>query len=132
MLVYLASGRLVYASYSASGREGYCTRSGVRTDSLCSFIWPPGGKFMLLILPPGGKLIIQDQVSERIAYAPLFALRAVILYLSFFFARKAYYRRSGVRTDSLYSFIWPPRGNFMLLFLLRPETLLYKIRCANG
>ena len=47
----------------------------VRPDSLCSFIWPPGGKFMLLILPPGGKLIIQDQVSGRIAYAPIFALR---------------------------------------------------------
>ena len=31
---------------------------------------------MLLILPPGEKLIIQDQVSERIAYAPLFGLRA--------------------------------------------------------
>ena len=36
---------------------------------------------MLLILPPRGKLIIQDQVSERIAYAPLFGLRAVSLCL---------------------------------------------------
>jgi hypothetical protein len=34
---------------------------------------------MLLILPPDGKLIIEDQVFERIAYAPLFSLRAVSL-----------------------------------------------------
>ena len=74
MLLYLPSGRKVYASHSASGREGYYTRSGVRTDRLCSFIWRPGGKFMLLILPSGGKLIIQDQVSERIAF---------VLYLAF-------------------------------------------------
>ena len=31
---------------------------------------------MLLILPSGEKLIIQDQVSEGIAYAPLFGLRS--------------------------------------------------------
>jgi hypothetical protein len=29
-----------------------------------------GSKFMFLILPSSGKLIIQHQVSERIAYAP--------------------------------------------------------------
>ena len=34
---------------------------------------------MLLILRPGGKLIMQDQVSERIAYGSLFGLRAVSL-----------------------------------------------------
>ena len=77
MVLYLASGRLVYASHSASGREAYYTRSGVRPDSLCICIWPPGGKFMLLILPSGGKLIMQDQASERIAYGSLFGLRAV-------------------------------------------------------
>ena len=38
---------------------------------------------MLLILPPGEKLIIQDQVSERIAYAPLFGFRALSLCFSF-------------------------------------------------
>ena len=38
---------------------------------------------MLLILPSGEKLIIQDQVSERIAYARLFGLRAVSLCFSF-------------------------------------------------
>ena len=38
---------------------------------------------MLLILTLGGKLIIQDQVSGRIAYAPLFGLRAVSLCFSF-------------------------------------------------
>jgi hypothetical protein len=59
------------------------TKACVRTDSLCFFIWPPGGKFMFLILPSGGKLIIEDQVSERIAYAPLFGLRAVSLCFSF-------------------------------------------------
>ena len=93
---------------SAFGREAYYRRSGVGTDSLCSFIRPPGGKFMFLILPlggkliiedlvsefslpppggkfmflilpPGGKLIIEDQVFERIAYAPLFGLRAISL-----------------------------------------------------
>ena len=110
MLLYLAFGRLVYASHSASEREAYYTRSAVRTDSLCSFICapggkfmllilPPGGKFMLLILPPGGKLMIQDQVSERIAYAPLFGLRAVSLCFS---------------------------------FCLRAGSLLYKIKCPNG
>ena len=66
---------VIYVSHSASARKAYYTRSGVRTDSLCSFIWHPGGKFMLLILPSGEKLIIQDQVSGRIAYAPLFGLR---------------------------------------------------------
>jgi len=71
------------ASFKSSAREAYYTRSGVRTDSLCCFIWPPGGKFMLLILLPGGRLIIQDQVLERIAYAPLFGLRAVRLCFSF-------------------------------------------------
>ena len=29
---------------------------------------------MLLILCPGGKLIIQDQVSDRVAFALLFGL----------------------------------------------------------
>jgi hypothetical protein len=38
---------------------------------------------MFLILPPGGKLVIEDQVFERIAYAPLFGLRAVSLGFSF-------------------------------------------------
>ena len=38
---------------------------------------------MLLILCLGGKRIIQDQVSDRIAYTPLFGLRAVSL--CFFF-----------------------------------------------
>ena len=32
---------------------------------------------MLLILPPGENLIMLDQMSERIAYALLFGLRAV-------------------------------------------------------
>ena len=31
--------------------------------------------------------------------------------------REAYYTRSGVRTDSLCSFIWLPGGKFMLLIL---------------
>ena len=78
--------RAVILCFSFCLRAGsllYYRRSDVRTNSLCSFIWPPGGKFMLLILPPGGKLIIQDQVSERIAYAPIFGLRAVSLCLSF-------------------------------------------------
>ena len=34
---------------------------------------------MFLILRPGGELIMQDQVSERIAYGSLFGLRAVSL-----------------------------------------------------
>jgi len=38
-----------------------------------------GGKFMLLILYPGEKLIIQDQVSGRIAYSSLFGFRVVSL-----------------------------------------------------
>ena len=59
----------------ASGHKAYFTRSSVRPDGLCSFIWPSGGKLMLLILPPGEKLIIEDQVSGRIAYAPIFGLR---------------------------------------------------------
>ena len=67
MLLYLASGRLVYDYHFASGRETHYTISDVRTDSLCFYIWRPGDKFMLLILPPGVKLIIQYQVSERIA-----------------------------------------------------------------
>jgi hypothetical protein len=79
MLLYLAFGRSVYASHSASGREAYYRRSGVRTDSLCSIIWPPGDKFMLLILPSSGKHIIEDPASERIAWAPIFGLRAVSL-----------------------------------------------------
>ena len=33
------------------------------------------------------------------------------------FGREAYYTRSGVRTDTLCSFIWPPGGKFMLLIL---------------
>ena len=45
-----------------------------------------GGKFMLLILYPGDKLIIQDQVSGRVAYAPFFNLRAISL---FFYIRYA-------------------------------------------
>ena len=49
MLLYLASGRNLYA----------------------------------LILPSGGKLIVQDQVSEGIAYAPLFGPRAVSLCFPF-------------------------------------------------
>ena len=79
------------------------------------------------------KLIIQYQVSERIAYAPIFGLRAV----------------------SLCFFIWPPGGKFIiqdevseriayallfgvqaislcLSFCLRAGNLLYKIRCPNG
>jgi hypothetical protein len=47
------------------------------------FIWPSGGKFMLLIQPSSGKLIIEDHVSERIAYAPLFGIRAFSLCFSF-------------------------------------------------
>ena len=38
---------------------------------------------MLLILPSSGKLIIQDHVSERIAYAHLFGHRAVSLCVLF-------------------------------------------------
>ena len=78
---------------------------GVRTGSLCSFVRPPGGKFMLLILPPGGTLIIEDQVSERIAYAPIFGLRAVSLCFSFCLRTAANYTRSGIRPGGLYSFI---------------------------
>jgi hypothetical protein len=59
------------------------TKACVRTDSLCSFVRPSGGKFMFLILPSSGKLIIEDHVSERIAYAPLLSLRAVSLCFSF-------------------------------------------------
>ena len=73
---------------------------------------------MLLILPSGGKLIIQDQVSERIAYAPSFGLRAVILCFSFCSARETYYRRSGVRTDSLCSYIRHASG---LSFFILPS-----------
>ena len=73
------SGGKFMLPLSASGRESYFTRPSVRQDSLWFFILPPGGKFMLLILLSGGKLFIQDQVSERIAYASLFCLRAVSL-----------------------------------------------------
>ena len=38
---------------------------------------------MLFILPPGEMLIIEDQVSERIDYAPIFGLRTVSLCFSF-------------------------------------------------
>ena len=75
MLLYLASGRSVYASHSASGREAYYRRSGVRTDSLCFFIWPSAGKFMFLILPSGGKHILEDQASGRVDYVPLLNFR---------------------------------------------------------
>ena len=37
---------------------------------------------MFLILPPGGKPIIEEELSENIAYAPLFGLRALILCFS--------------------------------------------------
>ena len=84
MLLYLASGQEVYAFHSAFGREANYIRLGVRTDSLCSFFWPPGGKFMLLILRPGQKLIIQDHISGRIAYNPLFGFRAVSLGFLFY------------------------------------------------
>ena len=78
---------------------------------------------MLLILPPRGKLIIQHQVSERIAYAPLFGIRPVRLRFSFclrpgsllsliyllYLARIAdfCYSSSCVRPDTLCLYIWP-------------------------
>ena len=95
MLLILPSGGKLVIKDQVSGRIDYARLFGIRAVSLCcSFIWhpggkfmllirPPGGKFMLLVLPSGGKLIIQDQVSERIAYAPLFGLRAVSLCFSF-------------------------------------------------
>ena len=46
----------------------------------------------------------------------------MLLYLAFYASHSAsgreyYYTRSAVRTDSLWSFIWPPGGKFMLLIL---------------
>ena len=72
---------------------------------------------MLLILPPRGKLIIQDQVSERIAYAPLFGLRAVSLCFYIHLragslfqvsGRMAYAPTFGLRAYSLCFYILPP------------------------
>jgi hypothetical protein len=71
------SRRIVYSSSFGLRAVSFFTRSDVRTHSLWFFIWPPGGKFILLILCLGGKLIIQDQVSGRVAYALVFGLRAV-------------------------------------------------------
>ena len=82
---------------------------------------------MLLILSPGGKLILQDQVSGRIVYAPLFGLRAVsflilrlggkLITQDQVSGRIAYAPLFGLRAVSLY-----------LLFCARAGSLLYKSR----
>ena len=87
---------------------------------------------MLLILPPREKLIIEDQVSEQIAYAPLFGLRAVSLCFLFSSARKAYYTSSGVRTDSVCSLIEPSRDNFMFLILRPRGKLIIQYQVSEG
>ena len=88
---------------------------------------------MFLILPPGGKLIIQDQVSGRIAYAPLFGLRAVKFMLLILppggkliiqdqvSGRIAYAPLFGIRAVSL-----------CFSFCLRAGSLFYKITCSAG
>ena len=66
-----------HAELAAARAEGQAFQFNFIQDQMfernpCSFVWLPGDTFMLLILPSGENLMIQDQVSERIAYAPLF------------------------------------------------------------
>ena len=78
---YQMSKRIDYAPLFSLWAISLCFLFYLR-PSLCFFIRPAGGKFMLLILPPGGKPITEDELSEHIAYAPLFGLRALILCFS--------------------------------------------------
>ena len=72
---------------------------------LCAFIWHPDGNCCFFILPSCGKLIIKDQLSGRIAFAPIEGLRAV---------RWCFYILPP--DGSLCSYICSPSGKFMLLY----------------
>ena len=103
-----------------SGAKLVITESVVRPDSRCACIGHPDGNFCFFIWPSCGKLIIKDQLSGRVAFAPIVGLRAVSFY---------FYILPPDR--SLYAYICFSSDKFMLLNSASGrEAYFFKIMCS--